>query len=69
MSDAARACEELMDDMGLNAATKHRVKTSGLAASRLYVLLRDSKDERPRRPGGYVWALVKKELEGVAPPD
>jgi hypothetical protein len=62
---AASRCEDLMEEIGLNSATKARLRRSGLPPERVYAALRDTVDARPSRPGGYVWRLVSKELAGA----
>ena len=55
-------CEDLMVRLDLNGATRGRLRAAGLSARQLYVILRDALDSAPKRPGGWVWSLVQKEL-------
>jgi hypothetical protein len=56
--------EELMGSLELNAATRARIRKSGLDAVRIVGVLRDTIDKRPKRPGGYAWKLIQTELNG-----
>lgn len=60
----AQRAEELMEGLELNAATRGRIRRCGLPPGRIYAILRDTLDARPKRPGGYAWKLVTRELEG-----